>query len=61
MNTTSNNSNKDVKDLMKKLKDLEEQLKKKVDNETFNNEVAALREMIGNSEPDDSATKIDVS
>ena len=61
MNVAPTNNSKDMQDLLKKIKELEEQLKNKVDSDDFSNEVAALRAMIGNIEPDDNATKVDVS
>ncbi len=44
--------------VMKQLKDLEDLLNKKVDKTTFDNEIALLREMIGNMEPGDSKTPL---
>jgi hypothetical protein len=38
---------------MQKLKELESQIKDKVDCDFFDNEIASLREMIGNIEPDE--------
>lgn len=47
--------------MSKKVKELEEELKKKVDTDVFDNEIAALRAMIGNLEPDEKPSQIDVS
>ena len=47
--------------MSKKVKELEEELKKKVDTNVFENEIAALRAMIGNLEADDKPSQIDVS
>lgn len=35
-------------------------MKKKVDSDAFSNEVAALRAMIGNIEPDEAHTRIEI-
>ncbi len=43
----------EIDDLMQKLKELENQIKDKVDCDFFDNEIASLREMIGNIEPDE--------
>jgi hypothetical protein len=42
------------------LKELEDQLKNKVDCDTFKNEVAALRELIGNTVPDEAENKTQI-
>jgi len=39
---------------------MEDQLKEKVDCEVFDNEVAALREMIGNMAADEDKPKVQV-
>lgn len=44
----------DIEDLMQRVKDLEANIKDKVDCDMFDNEIAALREMIGNIEPDET-------
>jgi hypothetical protein len=44
-------SSSDIDDLTKRIKDLENIVKDKVDCDTFDNEIMAIREMIGNMEP----------
>jgi hypothetical protein len=46
--------------MLNKLKELEDQLKNKVDSDTFKNEVAALRELIGNTVPDEAENKTQI-
>ena len=46
-------SSSDIDDLSKRIKDLENIVKDKVDCDTFDNEIMAIREMIGNMEPTD--------
>jgi len=48
-------NSKDLDDLMKRLKVLEEDMKNKVNLADFKNEIFGLREMIGNLEPDEHA------
>jgi len=40
-------------DILKRLSNLEKEMKNKLDNDVFDNEVASLRAMIGNLEGDD--------
>jgi hypothetical protein len=44
----------EIEDLFNKIKEIEVQITAKVDCDMFDNEVASLREMIGNMEPDES-------
>lgn len=44
----------EIEELFAKIKDHDHQLTNKVDCDTFDNENASLREMIGNMEPDDA-------
>lgn len=46
-------SSAEIEALMNKIKDLENKVNEKVDCETFDNEIASLRDMIGNMEPSD--------
>lgn len=63
-NDNSNNNNEvlvskhDFENLLKKIKELEEQLDNKVDCEIFDNEIASLRELIGNMEADDKGAQL---
>ena len=45
--------NSALEDLLKRLADLEEAMKNKVDIQDFRNELASLREMIGNIEAEE--------
>ena len=51
-------SQHELDEILKKLKDLERELANKVDCDTFDNEIAALRDMIGNMDSDKPATSI---
>lgn len=53
---SANSSSGDVDELMKKLKELEKQVAEKVDCDTFDNEIAALRAMIGNMDDNKGST-----
>jgi chromosome segregation ATPase len=58
--SVANSSTGDVEDLMKKLKELEKLINDKVDCDTFDNEIAALRAMIGNMD-DGKGSQIQLS
>jgi hypothetical protein len=46
-------SKSEIDDLLKRIKDLEKKVDLKVDTDIFKNEVASLRELIGNNEHTD--------
>jgi hypothetical protein len=46
-------SSAEIEALMNKIKDLESKVNEKVDCDTFDNEIASIRDMIGNMEPSD--------
>ncbi len=47
------NGNMNLDDIMNRLKMIEDELQNKVDNDIFENEIAALRNMIGNIDQED--------
>ncbi len=49
-----------IDDLLKRIGDLENQMKDKVDNHDFKNENASIREMIGNIHLEDKDSKVQV-
>lgn len=51
-------SQSDLDEILKKLKDLENEVKNKVDCDLFDNEIAALRAMIGEMDQDPKNTQI---
>ena len=50
-----------LEDLLNRLKKLEEEMKSKLDQHDFNNEIALIRSMIGNIDHDDKTPKINIS
>jgi hypothetical protein len=46
-----------LEELLKRLNEVENELDRKTDNNLFKNEIASLRELIGNKESDNSAHK----
>ncbi len=51
-------SQSDLDEILKKLKEVENELKNKVDCDLFDNEIAALRAMIGEMDQDPKSTQI---
>lgn len=49
-----------LEDLMKRLAELEQQMKLKVDKNDFDNHIMSIREMIGNLDQEEKATEIKI-
>ena len=59
--TGGSDNHSELEEILKKIKDLENEVSSKVDCDTFDNELAALRELIGNMDHDGTKPPIQVS